>query len=82
MPQSINPIKETTDMGLPQASPSTTPASREDKPTTQTQTHHAIGAGANTGAGVTREKTAAEIEADRLYEERMDEEYAKRDGGA
>jgi hypothetical protein len=36
----------------------------------------------NTGAGTTREKTAAEIEADRLYEEAMEEEYAKREGGA
>ncbi|KAI0602122.1 hypothetical protein F4775DRAFT_538442 [Biscogniauxia sp. FL1348] len=40
------------------------------------------GAGVDTGAGTTREKTAAEIEADRLYEERMEEEYAKREGGA
>ncbi|KAI1499520.1 glycoside hydrolase superfamily [Biscogniauxia marginata] len=41
-----------------------------------------IGAGVDTGAGTTREKTAAEIEADRLYEERIEEEYAKREGGA
>ncbi len=40
------------------------------------------GAGANTGAGVTRPKTEAEIEADRRYEEAMEEEYAKREGGA
>ncbi|KAJ4393312.1 hypothetical protein N0V93_002520 [Gnomoniopsis smithogilvyi] len=40
------------------------------------------GAGVNTGAGITRPKTSEEIEADRLYEEAMDEEYAKRDGGA
>ncbi|KAI1182973.1 hypothetical protein F5B17DRAFT_435086 [Nemania serpens] len=39
------------------------------------------GAGVNTGAGTTREKTEAEIEADRLYEEAMEEEYAKREGG-
>ncbi|RYP21692.1 hypothetical protein DL767_009208 [Monosporascus sp. MG133] len=44
--------------------------------------HTATGAGVNTGAGITREKTEAEIEADRLYEERMEEEYAKREGGA
>lgn len=44
-----------------------------DKPT---------GAGVNTGAGTTREKTEAEKEADRLYEEAMEEEYAKRDGGS
>ena len=42
----------------------------------------ATGAGVDTGAGTTREKTEAELEADRLYEERMEEEYAKREGGA
>lgn len=62
-------------------------SSTESLPTTQPQqtgqaTPGATGAGANTGAGVTREKTAEEIEADRLYEERMEDEYAKRDGGA
>ncbi|KAJ4386991.1 hypothetical protein N0V85_007843 [Neurospora sp. IMI 360204] len=40
------------------------------------------GAGVNTGAGSSRPKTEAELEADRLYEERMEEEYAKREGGA
>lgn len=45
----------------------------EDRPT---------GAGVNTGAGTTRAKTSEEIEADRLYEEAMEEEYAKRDGGS
>ena len=40
------------------------------------------GAGVNTGAGVTRPKTQEELEADGLYEERMEEEYAKREGGA
>ncbi|KAI1337055.1 hypothetical protein F5Y15DRAFT_392177 [Xylariaceae sp. FL0016] len=40
------------------------------------------GAGVNTGAGTMREKTEAEKEADRLYEEAMEEEYAKREGGA
>ncbi|GAB1315807.1 hypothetical protein MFIFM68171_06017 [Madurella fahalii] len=40
------------------------------------------GAGVNTGAGTTRPKTEAELEADRLYEEAMEEEYAKREGGA
>ncbi|RYP45063.1 hypothetical protein DL768_008535 [Monosporascus sp. mg162] len=44
--------------------------------------HTATGAGVNIGAGITREKTEAELEADRLYEERMEEEYAKREGGA
>lgn len=40
------------------------------------------GAGVDTGAGATRAKTQAEEEADRLYEERMEDEYAKREGGA
>lgn len=29
-----------------------------------------------------QQKTEAELEADRLYEERIEEEYAKREGGA
>lgn len=45
----------------------------EDRPT---------GAGMNTGAGTTRSKTPEELEAARLYEEAMEEEYAKRDGGS
>lgn len=45
----------------------------EDRPT---------GAGVDTGAGSTREKTSEEVEADKRYEEAMEEEYAKRDGGA
>lgn len=40
------------------------------------------GAGVNTGAGTTREKTDEEREADRKYEEAMEDEYAKREGGA
>lgn len=45
----------------------------EDRPT---------GAGVDTGAGTTRSKTSEEVEADRLYEEAMEDEYAKREGGA
>ena len=40
------------------------------------------GAGVDTGAGSTRPKTEAERAADKQYEERMEEEYAKREGGA
>jgi hypothetical protein len=79
-------------MGLPQHNTTTTPSSEAQKTTTTTQntsqehphdaTTRASGAGVNTGAGVTREKTEAEKEADRLYEERMEEEYAKREGGS
>jgi hypothetical protein len=61
----------------PTGSQSTT-ANREGQPDGQ----QATGAGVNTGAGVTREKTEAELEADRLYEERMEDEYAKREGGS
>lgn len=49
------------------------PATPESQPT---------GAGVDTGAGTTRAKTEAEEEADRLYEEAIEEEYAKREGGA
>lgn len=51
----------------------TSSSSSQQKPT---------GAGVNTGAGSSRPKTEAELEADRLYEEKMEEEYAKREGGA
>lgn len=76
-------------MGLPQHDSSTSAepksTTQQQTPTTQEQQHdatRAAGAGVNTGAGVTREKTEAEKEADRLYEERMEEEYAKREGGS
>ena len=51
---------------------------REDRP----EDSRPNGAGVDTGAGITRPKTAEEVEADRLYEERMEEEYAKREGGS
>ena len=56
-------------------------------PTSETETKSSttgtpVGAGANTGAGTVRAKTAQEDEADRMYEEAMEEEYAKREGGA
>jgi hypothetical protein len=47
-----------------------------------TSTSRPTGAGVDTGAGSTRPKTEAEKEADRLYEEAIEEEYAKREGGA
>jgi hypothetical protein len=49
---------------------------------TDSQDKAATGAGANTGAGVSRPKTEAEQAADQQYEERIEEEYAKREGGA
>ncbi|KAH7161532.1 hypothetical protein EDB81DRAFT_784973 [Dactylonectria macrodidyma] len=73
-------------MGLPVFSSTATDAQPADTPQQPSQSTPAAavatGAGANTGAGVTRPKTEAEKEADRLYEERMEDEYAKRDGGA
>ncbi|KAM0426668.1 hypothetical protein ACHAPT_007984 [Fusarium lateritium] len=69
-------------MGLPTFSELT---AKDQTPQQQQQTQTepvATGAGANTGAGVTRPKTEEELEADRLYEEAMEEEYAKREGGS
>lgn len=57
-------------------------ASQQQSAGGQQEPSQATGAGVNTGAGITREKTEAELQADRDYEERMEEEYAKRDGGA
>ncbi|KAK3941601.1 hypothetical protein QBC46DRAFT_97414 [Diplogelasinospora grovesii] len=51
-------------------------------PQANTQENKPTGAGVNTGAGTTRPKTEAELQADRDYEERMEDEYAKREGGA
>lgn len=67
--------------------PNFKPSSVADEPRAQQQQGgedqgRPTGAGVDTGAGVTREKTAVELEADRLYEEAMEEEYAKRDGGS
>ncbi|ROT34901.1 hypothetical protein SODALDRAFT_381878 [Sodiomyces alkalinus F11] len=56
---------------------STQPSAAAANPT---QAGQPTGAGVNTGAGTTRPKTQAEIEADRLYEENMEDEYAKREG--
>jgi hypothetical protein len=58
-----------------QASTQAPEAQASDKPQPE-------GAGVNTGAGSTREKTQEEREADRRYEEAMEDEYAKREGGA
>lgn len=60
----------------------TTVNSPRSTTTTAKEIKNGAGAGGNTGAGLTREKTAAELEADQVYEEAMEEEYAKREGGA
>ncbi|KAF5020488.1 hypothetical protein F66182_7479 [Fusarium sp. NRRL 66182] len=77
-------------MGLPAfsesanttASSSSSSPPPSQNPQDQNITGVATGAGANTGAGVTRPKTEEEKEADRLYEQAMEEEYAKREGGS
>lgn len=58
--------------------------SRMSQPESASSASHnrPTGAGVDTGAGTTREKTQAEIEADQKYDEAMEEEYAKREGGA
>ncbi|KAF4780691.1 hypothetical protein HER10_EVM0001070 [Colletotrichum scovillei] len=72
---------------VPEDEPTKTQPAQSSTTETVGQSQHqhtgqATGAGANTGAGTTRPKTEAELEADRLYEEAMEEEYAKRDGGS
>jgi hypothetical protein len=67
---------------MPATAPSPSKAQQQDSTPAPNDTSRPVGAGVNTGAGTTREKTEAEREADRLYEERMEEEYAKREGGA
>ena len=64
-------------MGRP-AFAQTAPAQTDEN----TSSAPATGAGVNTGAGTTRPKTEQELEADRLYEEAIMEEYAKREGGS
>lgn len=69
---------------MPEQTPTTSTTAQQGTQTQQTDntTLRATGAGVNTGAGTTRPKTEAEIEADKRYEEAMEEEYAKREGGA
>ena len=71
---------------MPDKSTNTTTPAVAGKPDSQNpfpaSSSLATGAGANTGAGTTRPKTEAELEADRRYEEAMEDEYAKREGGA
>ena len=60
----------------------------EDKSQTSTtsataNTGHEVQNSSNQSvASTTQQKTKEELEADRLYEERIEEEYAKREGGA
>lgn len=76
--------KKTATMSTPnvQSQPIESSETDEQQPQQQSTECRPTGAGVNTGAGTTRPKTAEELEADRLYEEAMEEEYAKREGGA
>ncbi|KAK1836692.1 hypothetical protein QBC39DRAFT_366901 [Podospora conica] len=67
---------------MPATAPQSSKPQQQATTSAPDDTSRPTGAGVNTGAGTTREKTDAEREADRLYEERMEEEYAKREGGA
>ncbi|KAK5661988.1 hypothetical protein OQA88_10099 [Cercophora sp. LCS_1] len=68
---------------MPAPTDTTKPIGEQQPPASDGNTSsRPTGAGVNTGAGTTRTKTETELEADRLYEERMEEEYAKREGGA
>ena len=49
---------------------------------TSSATSATNGAAANGSSAAQHTKSEAEMAADKLYEERMEEEYAKREGGA
>ena len=68
-------------MGLPlNNNPSAAPL---DKPeAAQGQDGHDHSTSTHAGVDAGRPRTEAQLEADRLYEEAMEEEYAKREGGA
>jgi len=67
---------------MPATAPPPSKTQEQDTTPAPNNPSRATGAGVNTGAGTTREKTEAEREADRLYEEAIEEEFAKREGGA
>ncbi|KAF2129215.1 hypothetical protein P153DRAFT_385434 [Dothidotthia symphoricarpi CBS 119687] len=67
-----------TNMPVPVPSSTTAQSTSTSATTTQAQTQD----GQHVERVNAHEKTEAEREADRLYEERMEDEYAKREGGA
>jgi len=70
---------------MPVPMPSTSDKSQSQTSTSATaQTAHEVARPAtqSVASAVHSRKTEAELEAERLYEERMEEEYAKREGGA
>lgn len=76
------PLKDVSSSASQAASATTSASSTSGAAADATRSGQPTGAGVNTGAGTTRPKTQAEIEADRLYEENMEDEYAKREGGS
>merc|ERR1712225_92437 len=73
------PYQPTTE--LPSNS-STQPESTTSSSSSTTTTNAAASKGQQNGSNSEVRKTEAEEAADRLYEERIEEEYAKREGGA
>ncbi len=72
MPASVNNVKATRSEAAEQPSSGSSSGASEV----------ATGAGVNSVAGISRPKTQEELAADVLYEMRIEEEYAKREGGA
>lgn len=70
---------------MPVPVPSTTTQSQSatsSSATAQTAHHVENSSTQDVASAAHTQKTEAELEAERLYEERMEEEYAKREGGA
>jgi len=71
-------------MPVPVATYSETPSNSNisPNPVTDSEIPNSSAAQNSTTSQTTHTKTEAEEAADRLYEERIEEEYAKREGGA
>lgn len=67
---------------MPVPLPSTTQQSTTSSTTAQTAQQVEKPSTQSVASTSHTQKTEAELEAERLYEERMEEEYAKREGGA
>ncbi|KAF2473549.1 uncharacterized protein BDR25DRAFT_123816 [Lindgomyces ingoldianus] len=71
-------------MPVPLPSASTESSATQTTTSATAQTAHEVSNQSTQGVASTnhQQKTDAELEAERLYEERIEEEYAKREGGA
>jgi len=70
-------------MPIPMAGEKPPTSNIEPNPATDSSVSGSAAAQANTDTSTSQQtKTEAEEAADRLYEERIEEEYAKREGGA